>query len=227
LSLLEVIAFDIEGCLVATVCGADRIELCARPDLGGTTPNKALIKQAVNQIGIPVFVMIRPRGGDFVYSGVEFDKMKKQILYCKQQGVPGVVFGILNKEDQVDIERCQILLDLAYPMVATFHRAFDRAADPFMALQDIIELGFHRILTSGQESTALEGLMLIRQLFYKAQHNIIIMPGSGITTRNIEEIKKGSKAFEFHASCKISDPETGLYAGVDQQEVLGLVAALK
>lgn len=217
---LEIIGTTIEGCLLAEKAGATRIELCGSLCDGGTTPPFSLIKAAVTKLRIPVYVMIRPRGGDFFYSDEEFALMKEDIQVCRKLGVQGIVTGILLKDGTVDKERNQKLVELAYPMGATFHRAFDRAADPHFAIMDIIDLGFERILTSGQKPTALEGMTLLKDLVEKHGDDIIIMPGSGITDENILEIANQTKAKEFHLSGRSSLSTQMEYVNPDMNETL-------
>ena len=200
---LEVIAFDAESCRIAQQSGADRIELCDNPADGGTTPSYGTIKAARAISSIELFVMIRPRGGDFLYSDEEFDIMKNDVQICKELGCDGVVAGMLTKEGDVDVKRMSALVNLAYPMSVTFHRAFDRSNDPYKAMEDIIETGCERILTSGQMPTAIEGASLIKELVEKAAERIIIMPGSGIRSDNIINIAQSTNAVEFHSSARI------------------------
>jgi copper homeostasis protein len=199
---LEVIAFDIESCFIAQKCGATRIELCDNQGEGGTTPSQGFINQAREKISIELFPIIRPRGGDFLYTGDEFEIMKTDVVICKEMGCDGIVTGILNSDGSVDKKRMKVLTNLAYPMSVTFHRAFDRTNDAFKALEDIIEIGCERILTSGQKPTAMEGIDLIEALVNKADNRIIIMPGSGIKSDNIIEIAQKTKAQEFHSSAR-------------------------
>lgn len=199
---LEVIAFNIESCELAQQSGAHRIELCDNPGEGGTTPSIGMIKAARKKVDIELFPIIRPRGGDFLYSDDEFEIMKEDILQCKKIGCDGVVIGLLNADGTVDKTRTSQLVNLAYPMSVTFHRAFDRANDPFKAMEDIIECGCERILTSGQQPTALEGIELISSLIKKAEERIIVMPGSGLRSDNIISIAQQSGAVEFHSSAR-------------------------
>jgi len=199
---LEVIAFNIESCELAQKSGANRIELCDNPGEGGTTPSYGMIKAARNNVSIDLFPIIRPRGGDFLYSDDEFDIMKEDILQCKKIGCDGVVIGLLHADGSIDKTRTSQLVNLAYPMSVTFHRAFDRANDPFKAMEDIIESGCERILTSGQQPTASEGIELITALIKQADERIIIMPGSGLRSENITSIAKQSGAVEFHSSAR-------------------------
>lgn len=197
---LEIIGTTIEGCLAAEKAGATRIELCGSLCDGGTTPPYSLIKAAVEKLRIPVYVMIRTRGGDFLYTDEEFELMKDDVKLCKQLGAEGIVTGILSQDGSVDKERNKTLVDLAYPLGTTFHRAFDRVADPFSAIQDIISLGFERILTSGQKPVAVEGTSLLKELIEKHGDDIVIMPGSGINDENILDIANKTGAREFHLS---------------------------
>ena len=199
---LEVIAFNIESCIAASSSGANRIELCDNQNEGGTTPSYGLIKLARAKTSLDLFPIIRPRGGDFLYSTDEFEIMKTDVLTCKNLGCDGVVTGILNQDGTIDKKRTALLVSLAYPMSVTFHRAFDRTNNPFIALEDLIEIGCERILTSGQKPTAMEGLKLISELITTSNYRIIIMPGSGIKSDNIIEIANKTKATEFHSSSR-------------------------
>jgi len=202
--MLEVIGFNIESCAIAQAAGAHRIELCDNPYDGGTTASYGFIKAARKLLTIQLFPIIRPRGGDFLYSDAEFEIMKTDVQLCKTLGCDGVVIGMLHADGSVDKERCKQLVDIAYPLGVTFHRAFDRANDPFKALEDIIAIGCERILTSGQRPTAMEANELIAQLIEKADDRIIIMPGSGVRSENILELAKKTGATEFHTSARIS-----------------------
>jgi copper homeostasis protein len=197
---LEIIGFNIESCIAAQNAGANRIELCDGPGEGGTTPSYGFIKSARKVLEIDLYVMIRPRGGDFLYTNEEFEIMKADVAICKELGCDGIVFGILTKDGKVDKGRCKEIIDLAYPLEATFHRAFDRVADPVEALEDVIELGFERILTSGLKPKAEDGRQTIFELISKANDRIIIMPGSGITSENIISIAESTGAKELHSS---------------------------
>jgi copper homeostasis protein len=200
---LEIIAFNIESCAIAQSSGASRIELCVNPSDGGTTPNYGFIKAAREKLHIELYCMIRPRGGDFFYSDAEFEIMKSDVQTCKQLGCDGVVIGMLNKDGTVDKERCKKLVQLAYPMGVTYQRAFDRVNDPFTALEDIIETGCERILTSGLVPNCLDGAPLIAQLVQQADERIVIMPGSGLQSSNVVEVAKITRAKEFHTSARI------------------------
>lgn len=200
--LLEVIAFDIASCTLIERAGAGRIELCADPASGGTTPSPGMIKKAQETVSIPVFVMIRPRGGDFLYSKDEFLVMQQDIQFCKSLGIKGIVTGILKYDGMVDYDRTAHLVDLAYPMEVTFHRAFDRVRDPFQSVTDIIQMGCKRILTSGLMPKASQGIGLLAKLIQETKKQIVIMPGSGINSNNIAHFAQTLDTNEFHTSAR-------------------------
>lgn len=181
---VEVCAFSVESCLNAQQAGAFRVELCGGLYEGGTTPSYGLIERARAVLSLKLFVMIRPRGGDFCYDEEEFAVMKADIKAAKTLGADGVVFGMLLPNGEVDVARTTELVALAQPMGVTFHRAFDVALDPFEALEAVIKTGAERILTSGQQNTALLGSDLIQQLTQKAAGRIEIMAGSGVNADN-------------------------------------------
>jgi copper homeostasis protein len=198
--LLEVVVYNIESALRAQEGGADRIELCDNPAEGGTTPSYAVIEAVRQNVNMDVYVMIRPRGGDFLYSNYEFHAMKRDIHQCQKISVDGVVFGILTEEGRIDVKRCKELIERARPLKVTCHRAFDMTRDPFEALEDCIEAGFERILTAGQQAQAAKGKELIAELIQKANGRIAVMPGSGVNENTVEEILRISKAKELHFS---------------------------
>jgi copper homeostasis protein len=200
--ILEICANSLESAVNAQKGGAQRVELCDNIYEGGTTPSYGSIQQARKLLNIDLNVIIRPRGGDFCYSDLEFEIMKKDIEFAKSMEVDGVVFGILYPNGTVDKERTKMLVELAKPMSITFHRAFDVTRNPFAALEDIIECGCNRILTSGQENKAMDGVTLIQNVVKKAENRIIIMPGSGINETNISDISQKTGANEFHASLR-------------------------
>jgi len=218
--VLEVIAFTHESARIAQRTGAHRIELCDNPGEGGTTPGYGLIKKVREDVSIQVYPIVRPRGGDFLYSPAEYEIMKRDIEMARQLLCDGVVIGMLTTEGEVDKERMKWLVELAYPMGVTFHRAFDRVKDPYQSLEDIIELGCERILTSGRKPTALEGAFLLKQLAEQANDRIIIMPGSGLRSDNILEIAKQTGATEFHSSARAEKPSAMQYLNPDMQETL-------
>lgn len=198
--LLEIAVFNYQSAQIAAKAGADRLELCMNYASGGITPSYGLMKVIKEKINIPVFVMIRPRSGNFVYSSTEFEIMKQDILIAKQLGFEGVVLGILKKDNTVDVERTKQLVALANPMQITFHRAFDDTPNPIQALEDIINCGCKRILTSGKEATAIQGNVLIKQLVTQSNKRIIILAGGSVRSNNITELKKSTKAKEFHSA---------------------------
>jgi copper homeostasis protein len=200
--LLEVIAFTIDSCTIIEKSGAGRIELCSNPAEGGTSPSYGMTRRAREITGIPLFPMIRPRGGDFIYSDEEYSVMKQDILMARELHCDGVVLGLLQRNGQVDVERTKRLVELAYPMDVSFHRAFDRVKDPREALEAVISCGCTRLLTSGLQQTAWEGKDLIRKLVEQADERIIIMPGSGIRAGNIEALLLHCGATEYHTSAR-------------------------
>jgi len=220
---LEIIGFNIESCIAAQQAGADRIELCAGPGEGGTTPSYAFIKEARKKLRINLYVMIRPRGGDFLYSDEDFEIMKNDVLLCKESGCDGIVTGILTTDGKVDKARCEKLINLAYPLEVTFHRAFDRVSDPFESLQDIIDLGFERILTSGLKPKAVDSTSLLSELIKKSDGRIIIMPGSGVNSENIISIAESTGAKEFHSSATFSKESEMKYINSEINESLSYV----
>lgn len=197
---LEIVVYNIESALKAQEGGADRIELCDNPGEGGTTPSYGTIEIVRQNVSIDVYVIIRPRGGDFCYSSYEYHSMKRDISQCQRLSVDGIVIGILNPDGTLDKKRCKELITQARPLKVTCHRAFDMTRDPFEALEDCIEAGFDRILTAGQRALASEGADLIGRLIQKANGRIAIMPGSGVNENNVETIVAVSKAKEIHFS---------------------------
>ncbi|HAM09534.1 MAG TPA: copper homeostasis protein CutC [Bacteroidales bacterium] len=195
---LEICVDSIESALNAQLAGADRIELCDNLIEGGTTPSYGTIISARSNLNIMLHVIIRPRGGDFLYTDTEYDVMRRDIEVCGESGADGIVTGILTADGKIDIDRTASLVEFARPMSVTFHRAFDMCADPVKGLESIIQSGADRLLTSGQKKTAIEGSDLINKLIKQAQGRIIIMPGSGIDDHNIASIAKATGASEYH-----------------------------
>lgn len=196
--LMEVCVDSVESAVNAERGGADRIELCSGLLEGGTTPSMGVLQVVKQSVQIPVFVMIRPRGGDFLYSDREVEVMKADIRLAKLYGADGLVFGALTEDGHIDQELCLSLVALCRPLPVTFHR------DPMAALETLLTLGFERVLTSGCDSSALEGLPLIKQLTDQAKGRIVVMPGGGITVKNLQRILEGSGATEFHCSARSS-----------------------
>ena len=198
--LVEIVVFNLESAMKAQEGGADRVELCDNPGEGGTTPSAGIIELVRQNLTIDVYVMIRPRGGDFFYSNYEFHSMKRDISLCQKLSVDGLVFGILNPDGTIDKKRCQELIARARPLKVTCHRAFDMTRDPFDALEDCIEAGFDRILTSGQEAQAIKGASLLAGLVKKARGRIEIMAGSGVNEETVAQIVQLSGVREIHFS---------------------------
>jgi len=186
--------------------GADRVELCENMHDGGTTPSAGSIAFARKNLHIALFVMVRPRGGDFLYSNDEFEIMKEDIRVAKNAGADGVVFGILKPDGTIDVERMKVLAGIARPMGITCHRAFDMTADPFKAMEDLIGLGIDRILTSGQQPSAPQGEMLIKELIIKSAGRIIIMPGCGVKEHNMARLIEVTGAQEVHVHLEKQEP---------------------
>lgn len=201
---LEVIAFNIQSCIEIEKSGAHRIELCDNPAEGGTTASAGFIKAARAATTKDLFPIIRPRGGDFLYSDEEFEIMKHDVALCREIGCDGVVIGLLQANGNIDKVRTSRLVELAYPMGVTFHRAFDRANNLQKALQDVIDCGCERILTSGGYPNVDGGKDVLKNLVALADDRIIIMPGSGVRADNIEALISYTGATEFHTSARIN-----------------------
>lgn len=200
---MEICIDSIDSARNAVEGGAIRLEVCSALSEGGLTPSPGLIKQIRNITTIPLYAMIRIRGGDFVYTREEVEAMLHDLRILKDHHVNGFVFGALTVNCEIDIPISKEMISAAHPLPVTFHRAFDETLDPFKSMEILIDLGFERILTSGQKNTAIEGIALIKMLVHAAKERIIIMPGAGITKNNIVNIK-ASGAKEFHASAKTS-----------------------
>jgi copper homeostasis protein len=200
-NILEIAVFSARGAVIATTAGAGRIELCYGYADGGLTPSAATIQFVKQNAKCPVFVMVRPRAGDFCYDAAELSIMQRDIEICKELGADGIVSGVLKKDFSIDERATAALVKLAAPLPFTFHRAFDVCYDPASALATLKNCGVSRILTSGQKSSALEGVEFISQL-RKNSGDIIILPGGGINPGNISEIARQTGCHEFHASAK-------------------------
>ncbi|MGX7667438.1 copper homeostasis protein CutC [Flavobacterium pedocola] len=197
---LEIACFNLESALIAQEGGANRVELCDNLEEGGTTPTVEITKLARKTLNIDLYVMIRPRGGGFVYSEEEFNLMKQQILEYKKLGVNGFVFGILDENKAVHIRQNAELVELAKPIPCTFHRAFDEVQEVFPSLENVIQCGFSTILTSGTMPNVVEGVSVLKQLVEKANNRIVIMPGGGLRSTNIELIQSQTNAGFYHSS---------------------------
>ena len=203
-SLVEICVDSFEMAMAAQKAGANRIELCVSLVEGGITPPLALVQKVCGTLDIPVNVMIRPRGGDFLYSDVDFELMQSDIRHFFKAGAAGFVFGILKDDGSIDEERCKILMDSTKSKNVTFHRAFDMTCDPFLALEEIIELGINTILTSGQRQTAEDGFELIQEVVKRTSKRITIMAGSGVNSHNVKLLHEaGVREFHFTARKKI------------------------
>lgn len=196
--VFEICVDSPESALAAQRGGADRVELCDNLVEGGTTPSVGSIGVARELLNIKLHIIVRPRGGDFLYSDVEFEIMKRDIETAKRVGVDGVVFGILNQEGSIDKHRNRKLVELSRPMAVTFHRAFDVCSEPLRALEDLVEISVDRILTSGQQPTVTEGTELIAKLIEVAGDRISIMACGGLNVQNIANVVKATAAREFH-----------------------------
>jgi copper homeostasis protein len=238
--LIEIATSDYLTTRSAVEGGADRIELCSALTEGGLTPSHGLIVKCKEDFEVPIFPIIRPRSGDFLFTDEEFGIMKSDVLLCKQTGCDGIVIGMLNADGTIDRKRISKLAELAYPLEVTFHRAFDRCKEPFEAIEQLIEIGCQRILTSGQQPAALQGIELIAQLVKSADERIIIMPGSGVRKENIKELAEKTGAMEFHSSLRgkqksrmefihpsfAGSEESYTYPSIDPDEIRALRKAL-
>ena len=238
--IIEIATSDFLTTKSAVEGGADRIELCADLTEGGTTPSYGHIKQCREAFNVLIYPIIRPRGGDFLFTKDELDIMLQDVKLCKQLGCDGVVIGLLNSNGSIDIKTTSYLVEAAYPLGVTFHRAFDRCRDPFEAIEQLIEAGCERILTSGQKPTAPEAIDLIAQLNKAADERIIIMPGSGVRKDNIKMLAEQTGCVEFHSSLRgktktamefihpafIDSEESYMNNAIDENEVKALRKAL-
>ncbi|MFN3969108.1 copper homeostasis protein CutC [Flavobacterium sp.] len=219
---LEIACFNLESALIAQENGADRVELCAAIEVGGTTPDFETVMQVRENLTLDLYVMIRPRGGNFVYSEEEFQQMQKYILALKELNVNGFVFGILKEDKSINLAQNKALVDLAKPLPCTFHRAFDEVENAFESLEQIINCGFKTILTSGQAQNVMEGMNRLTELVSKANNRIIIMPGGGLRSTNIEVIQQNTKAVFYHSSAITDGNETA-----NPNEIQALKSKLK
>jgi copper homeostasis protein len=239
--VIEIATTDFGTTKSAVAGGADRIELCANLNEGGTTPGYGMIFQCREKFGVLLYPIIRPRGGDFLYDSDEFEIMLHDTKLCKQLGCDGIVTGLLNADGSIDIKRTGILVETAYPMGVTFHRAFDRCRDPFEALEQLVNLGCERILSSGQKPNAPDGVGLLEQLEKASNGRIIIMPGSGVRKENIKDLADRTGCIEFHSSLRTkikssmqyihpafaSSEESYSNNAIDKNEVMALREALE
>jgi copper homeostasis protein len=223
--LVEISVESVERAIAAERGGASRIELCGSLEIGGVTPGVELMREVRARVSVPIFSMVRPRGGDFVYSAAEFEEMRRSIDAARLAGMDGVVLGLLKRDGSVDVERTAELVRVAGTLPVTFHRAFDESADLFVALQDVVATGAVRLLTSGGAVTAPEAAAQIAELVRRARGRIVILPGSGITAGNIAEIVEATGAVEVHAGLS-SVVARNAEAAVFEREVRRLVEAM-
>lgn len=209
--IIEVCANSVQSCIEAQKGGAYRVELCAGIPEGGTTPSIGQVVIARREVSLRINVIIRPRAGDFCYSDLEIEEMIHDIQVVKAAGVDGVVFGCLLPDGSIDVERNRWLVEAADGISTTFHRAFDVCVDPRLALEQIIELGFDRVLTSGCEPTAMQGVEMLRSLVEQARGRIVVMPACGVNEDNIAELASRTSATEFHSSARHRLPSAMLY----------------
>lgn len=213
-TILEICCASLPSALAAQSGGADRIELCANLAQGGITPSAATILLAKKYLSIPVFVLIRPRKADFCYTDLEFEVMLENIRLAKSMGADGIVSGVLLKNGQIDLERTRLLVEATTPLAFTFHRAFDMCQNPLVALEELINLGVQRILTSGQKASAIAGKTTLEQLVQQANKRIHIMAGGGIRPHNVHKLLGINDLNEFHASAKHFVSSTMEFRGV-------------
>ncbi len=235
--VLEIATFSIEAAILSAASGADRIELCDNPHEGGTTPSFGTLKWAIEHISIPVFPIIRPRGGNFYFSEAEWQVTLHDVLICKQLGFEGIVSGVLLQNKAVDYDRISKLVELAYPMEVTFHKAFDKCPDLGEALEIVIAAGCQRVLTSGGEPNAFAGKDRIAQLVQQADDRIVVMPGGGVRKENIAELISKTGVTEIHSGARkladlpegpISDfqAENEAWFSVDPNEIKAMQAII-
>ncbi len=236
-TLLEVCAFHIQSCRIAQRAGAARVELCDNPIEGGTTPSWGAIKAVREKVDIALYPIIRPRAGNYFYSDEEFDIMRRDILLCKEAGCDGISVGVGTSNAEIDTKRLKRIVDWAYPMGVTCNRVFDGAPDLFNALEDVINCGCERVLTSGGKSAAPDAGEVLKQLVTQAGNRIVIMPGAGINSSNLAALRRECGAEEYHASARraASNPLTYINTQVsdyghvyiaDEDEVKRMVGIL-
>ena len=217
---IEICCGSIQSAANAKAGGAVRVELCQGLIEVGTTPSYSTIEYAVKELGLQVFVLVRPRGGDFCYNELEIKTMDEDVEFCKRAGVAGIVVGFLHPDGSIDTELTRRFVKLAAPLPVTFHRAFDRCPEPLKALEQIIDCGCARILTSGCKPTAMEGADMLKQLVQQANGRIKILAGSGITPENAAALKQQTGVPEIHGSCKITRPDGAWETDTEQVKKL-------
>lgn len=235
--VLEVCAFNIQSCIIAERAGAVRVELCDNPVEGGTTPSYGTIKQVREKISIDLYPIIRPRSGNYYYNADEYDIIKKEIAICKELGCNGISVGTQTINAEIDTEWLKRIVEWAGPIGVTCNRAFDGTPDPYKALEDIINCGCERVLTSGQESGAPDAGETLGKLVKQAAGRIIIMPGAGVKSSNLKQLIAESNATQFHASARAQavNPLTYINARISdygsvyisvEEEIRAMVAIL-
>lgn len=201
---IEICCGSIQSAANAKAGGAVRVELCQGLVEGGTTPSPATIDYAVKELGLQVFVLVRPRGGDFCYNELEIRTMEEDVAYCKKAGAAGIVVGFLHPDGSIDTALTRRFVELSAPLPVTFHRAFDECKEPLKALEQIIDCGCKRILTSGCQPTAMEGADMLQQLVKQSDGRITILAGSGVTPDNVVTLREKTGVSEIHGSCKMT-----------------------
>lgn len=218
--LLEIAVFNLESAILAQEAGADRIELCDNAPEGGTTPSVGTLQLVKDKVSIPVFPIIRPRGGNFCYSQVEFESIKSDVAYCRDLHFEGVVLGMLHEDGSLHQSQLKQIVRLASSMQITFHRAFDRCKKPEATMEQLIDLGVNRILTSGQFPRVMEGVANLKKYTEQANGRIIIMPGSGLSSENVNFIASQTRANEFHTAARKTHYNHQIYSPASMQENL-------
>jgi len=224
--ILEISVESVAAAVAAERGGADRIEFCSNARKGGTTPTAELMRAVRDCLRIPIFVMNRPRAGNFVYSEAEFDAMQRDVETAKKLRMDGIVLGLLMADGRVDIVRTRDLIERARPLPVTFHRAFDECGDLFGALEDVIKTGATRLLTSGGKPTAPEALAMLGELVKAAGERLIVLPGSGLHAGNIWEVVKKTRAREYHAGLSSVVPQPAENIETFEEEVWKMAGAL-
>lgn len=224
--LLEISVDREEKAIAAERAGADRIELCSDLSAGGLTPSCELLRSVREKVRIPIFSMIRPRAGDFVYSASEWEEMKRAIAEAQESAMDGVVLGVLHANRTVDVDRTKALVDFARPLPVTFHRAFDECTDARAALEAVMQAGATRILTSGGAKSALQGAAKLAELVEAARDRILIVPGAGITHSNLAQVARETGAVEFHCGLGTVLPYSSRESDAFEAEVRRLAQGL-
>lgn len=223
--ILEVCAFNVQSAVVAQKAGAKRVELCDSPVEGGTTPSRGAISLARELITIDLYPIIRPRAGDYCYDDIEFQIIKRDILLCKELGCAGISVGVQKKSGEIDTERMKQIVEWAYPMGVTCNRAFDAVPDPYAALEELINVGCERVLTSGQETAAPDGSSMLKKLVEQADGRIIIMPGAGVKSSNLQKLIDETGATEFHTSARKVMPMSAEYQNPKVSDIGNILLA--